>query len=242
MNVTKSPIDVFLEQRLEEDKIKLGTSLNDSLQKEMACLDLIKQSIDHCKKNIGLIDKLSSKGSISAVHNLQIKKDAFRDNLKIWNMFGQIQMVSIELKKNIKNLTSVKDDWIKQSLLVTMSVSIYETSKKLIDETAKVIKILISYGPESLLEEFKASRKKLTSFSEEHKQELIETRNTVGAHRDEDVSKQISKLEGLELSHIIQIALDDNKIILEIAEFQNALSAVGFKRLEKAKVTNHNIL
>ena len=75
MNVTKSPIDVFLEQRLEEDKIKLGTSLNDSLQKEMACLDLIKQSIDHCKKNIGLIDKLSSKGSISAVHNLQIKKD-----------------------------------------------------------------------------------------------------------------------------------------------------------------------
>ena len=35
MNVTKSPIDVFLEQRLEEDKIKLGTSLNDSLQKEM---------------------------------------------------------------------------------------------------------------------------------------------------------------------------------------------------------------
>ena len=123
-----------------------------------------------------------------------------------------------------------------------MSVSIYETSKKLIDETAKVIKILISYGPESLLEEFKASRKKLTSFSEEHKQELIETRNTVGAHRDEDVSKQISKLEGLELSHIIQIALDYNKIILEIAEFQNALSAVGFKRLEKAKVTNHNIL
>ena len=225
MNVTKSPIDVFLEQRLEEDKIKL-----------------VKQSIDHCKKNIGLIDKLSSKGSISAVHNLQIKKDAFRDNLKIWNMFGQIQMVSIELKKNIKNLTSVKDDWIKQSLLVTMSVSIYETSKKLIDETAKVIKILISYGPESLLEEFKASRKKLTSFSEEHKQELIETRNTVGAHRDEDVSKQISKLEGLELSHIIQIALDYNKIILEIAEFQNALSAVGFKRLEKAKVTNHNIL
>jgi hypothetical protein len=112
----------------------------------------------------------------------------------------------------------------------------------LIDETAKVIKILISYGPESLLEEFKASRKKLTSFSEEHKQELIETRNTVGAHRDEDVSKQISKLEGLELSHIIQIALDYNKIILEIAEFQNALSAVGFKRLEKAKVTNHNIL
>lgn len=64
MNVTKSPIDVFLEQRLEEDKIKLGTSLNDSLQKEMACFDLIKQSIDHCKKNIGLIDKLSSKGSI----------------------------------------------------------------------------------------------------------------------------------------------------------------------------------
>jgi hypothetical protein len=106
----------------------------------------------------------------------------------------------------------------------------------LIDETAKVIKILISYGPESLLEEFKASRKKLTSFIEEHKQELSQVRNTVGAHRDEDVSKQISKLEGLQIAHVIQVALDYNKIILEITKFQNALSAIGIKRLEDAKV------
>ena len=98
------------------------------------------------------------------------------------------------------------------------------------------IKILISYGPENLVDEFKASRKTLTSFIEEHKQELSQVRNTVGAHRDEDVSKQISKLEGLQIAHVIQVALDYNKIILEIAKFQNALSAIGIKRLEDAKV------
>lgn len=97
-------------------------------------------------------------------------------------------------------------------------------------------------GLKTLLMNLKTSRKTLTSFIEEHKQELSQVRNTVGAHRDEDVSKQISKLEGLQIAHVIQVALDYNKIILEIAKFQNALSAVGFKRLEKAKVTNHNIL
>ena len=61
---------------------------------------------------------------------------------------GHIQMASIGIKESIKRLSSVElDEWEKQDIVGTAYVSIYETSKNLVDSTGKLIVFLKNYFP-----------------------------------------------------------------------------------------------
>ena len=63
MNYKKSPLDLFLQQRLEEDGQILRTTLDISLQKEMTCISEIQNGIKTCKEKISLYNKSIEKSN-----------------------------------------------------------------------------------------------------------------------------------------------------------------------------------
>lgn len=60
------------------------------------------------------------------------QKEAFTDNLTIWNTLGHIQMASIEMKQCTKRLSVDNDSWELQDAIKTAYIAIYETSEKVI--------------------------------------------------------------------------------------------------------------
>ena len=148
MKNNKSILDIFLENRIKENKKVLNNKLSESLLREQVCLDKICQSITHCKKNIESCDRMKCGSDFASIRKLELRRAAFVDNLNIWNTMGHIQMASIEIKESIKRLSSVElDEWEKQDIVGTAYVSIYETSKNLVDSTGKLIVFLKNYFP-----------------------------------------------------------------------------------------------
>lgn len=97
MKYKKSPLDCFLQQRISDNAKELKNTLNETLQEEQDCLELIHGCIMHCKQNIANCEERINKCSLAARSIYETKKLAFKDNLTIWNMLGHIQMASIEM-------------------------------------------------------------------------------------------------------------------------------------------------
>lgn len=160
------------------------------------------------------------------------KKGAFKDNLVIWNTLGLIQMASIEIKRYTKVLSSDVDEWIIYDAIKSVYTAIYETSKKLVDSTGKLMKFVNSEFPSYDISLFKDVRKELTKFREDNTDSLTSVRNKIDAHRDEDVCMQINTTENLHLADAIQLIVEYERIINELGTVVNPMKRLGILRLE----------
>ena len=61
MKNRKSPLDIFLQKRIAENKEILKHNLDSSLQEEQSCLEEIVKGINHCKSNIEKCNKALNK-------------------------------------------------------------------------------------------------------------------------------------------------------------------------------------
>lgn len=232
MKYKKSELDIFLQERIRENKEELCRNLDATLQYEQNCLEEIVKGIKHCKSNIEDCNKVLEKASISNMAVWSAKKEAFKDNLAIWNTLGHIQMASIEMKRYTKVLSSDNDDWAKHDAIKSAYTSIYETSKKLVDSTGKLMKFINYEFPSYDFSSFKEVRKELTKFREDNKDALTNVRNTIDAHRDEDVCMQIETAENLHLSDAVKLILDYGRIVNKLGTVVSPMKQLGILRLE----------
>ena len=232
MKYKKSELDLFLQERIRENKEELSCNLEATLQYEQNCLEEIVKGIKHCKSNIDKCNKALEKASISNMAVWNAKKGAFKDNLVIWNTLGHIQMASIEMKRYTKVLSSDNDDWAKHNAIKSTYTSIYETSKKLVDSTGKLMKFINYEFPSYDFSSFKEVRKELTKFREDNKDALTNVRNTIDAHRDEDVCMQIETAENLHLSDAVKLIVDYGRIVNELGTVVSPMKQLGILRLE----------
>lgn len=232
MKYKKSELDLFLQERIRENKEELSRNLEATLQYEQNCLEEIVKGIKHCKSNIEICNKALEKTSISNMAVWNAKKGAFKDNLVIWNTLGLIQMASIEIKRYTKVLSSDVDEWIIYDAIKSVYTAIYETSKKLVDSTGKLMKFVNSEFPSYDISLFKDVRKELTKFREDNKDSLTSVRNKIDAHRDEDVCTQINTTENLHLADAIQLIVEYERIINELGTVVNPMKRLGILRLE----------
>ena len=224
MKNNKSQLDIFLHERIEENREELRHNLDSTLQVEQACLEEIVKGIKHCKTNITQCNKVIDKASLSVMPVWTAKKEAFTDNLTIWNTLGHIQMASIEMKHYTKRLSADNDSWEQQDAIKSAYIAIYETSEKLIKNTGKIIKFINTNFPSYDSSALKEVKKCLTTFREDNAGELRHVRNNVAAHRDNDVCKQLDISENLHLSDAVNIINELGTVISPIKE-------LGIKRL-----------
>lgn len=232
MKYKKSELDLFLQERIRENKEELSRNLEATLQYEQNCLEEIVKGIKHCKSNIEICNKALEKTSISNMAVWNAKKGAFKDNLVIWNTLGLIQMASIEIKRYTKVLSSDVDEWIIYDAIKSVYTAIYETSKKLVDSTGKLMKFVNSEFPSYDISLFKDVGKELTKFREDNTDSLTSVRNKIDAHRDEDVCMQINTTENLHLADAIQLIVEYERIINELGTVVNPMKRLGILRLE----------
>lgn len=232
MKYKKSELDIFLQERIRENEEELCRNLDATLQYEQNCLEEIVNGIRHCKSNIEKCNKGLEKASISNMAVWNAKKGAFKDNLVIWNTLGLIQMASIEIKKYTKVLSSDVDEWIIYDAIKSVYTAIYETSKKLVDSTGKLMKFVNSEFPSYDISLFKDVKKELTKFREDNKDSLTSVRNKIDAHRDEDVCMQIETAENLHLSDAVKLILDYGRIVNELGTVVSPMKQLGILRLE----------
>ena len=195
-------------------------------------MEEIVNGIRHCKSNIEKCNKALEKASISNMAVWNAKKGAFKDNLVIWNTLGLIQMASIEIKRYTKVLSSDVDEWIIYDAIKSVYTAIYETSKKLVDSTGKLMKFVNSEFPSYDISLFKDVKKELTKFREDNTDLLTSVRNKIDAHRDEDVCMQIETAENLHLSDAVKLILDYGRIVNELGTVVSPMKQLGILRLE----------
>ncbi len=232
MKYKKSELDIFLQERIRENEEELCRNLDATLQYEQNCLEEIVNGIRHCKSNIEKCNKALEKASISNMAVWNAKKGAFKDNLVIWNTLGLIQMASIEIKRYTKVLSSDVDEWIIYNAIKSVYTAIYETSKKLVDSTGKLMKFVNSEFPSYDISLFKDVKKELTKFREDNTDLLTSVRNKIDAHRDEDVCMQIETAENLHLSDAVKLILDYGRIVNELGTVVSPMKQLGILRLE----------
>lgn len=232
MKYKKSELDIFLQERIRENEEELCRNLDATLQYEQNCLEEIVNGIRHCKSNIEKCNKALEKASISNMAVWNAKKGAFKDNLVIWNTLGLVQMASIEIKRYTKVLSSDVDEWIIYDAIKSVYTAIYETSKKLVDSTGKLMNFVNSEFPSYDVSLFKDVKKELTKFREDNKDSLTIVRNKIDAHRDEDVCMQIETAENLHLSDAVKLILDYGRIVNELGTVVSPMKQLGILRLE----------
>lgn len=234
MKYKKSPLDRFLEQRINDNAKELKHTLNETLKMEQDCLEQIRQNISHCKNNIVACEEQIKKCSLASLPIHETKKLAFKDNLLIWNTMGHIQMASIEMKEYLKRL-SVEgiDEWEQRDVIKSVYTAIYETSKKLIDSTADIIKFIKRCFPNYDYRTFTDVRKELTKFRELNTSELTRVRNTIDAHRDSEVSVQMEVIEELHLANAVQLIVEYGDIVNKLGNVTSSINELGLKRLQE---------
>lgn len=232
MKYKKSELDIFLQERIRENEEELCRNLDATLQYEQNCLEEIVNGIRHCKSNIEKCNKALEKASISNMAVWNAKKGAFKDNLVIWNTLGLIQMASIEIKRYTKVLSSDVDEWIIYNAIKSVYTAIYETSKKLVDSTGKLMKFVNSEFPSYDISLFKDVKKELTKFREDNTDLLTSVRNKIDAHRDEDVCMQIETAENLHLSDAVKLILDYGRIVNELGTVVSPMKQLGILQLK----------
>lgn len=231
MKNNKSQLDIFLLKHIEENREELKHNLDSTLQVEQACLEEIVKGIRHCKTNITHCNKVLDKASLSVMPVWTAKKEAFTDNLTIWNTLGHIQMASIEMKQYTKRLSADNDSWEQQDAIKSAYIAIYETSEKLIKNTGKIMKFINSNFPSYDYSALKEVKKCLAKFREDNADELKLVRNNVAAHRDNDVCKQLDISENLHLSDAVKLVVEYGNIINELGTIISPIKELGIKRL-----------
>lgn len=233
MQYKQNPLDYFLQRRISDNAKELKCKFNETLQEEQSCLEQIRYSINHCKKNIAACEKYIKKNNISSIHVIENKKSAFKDNLTIWNMIGHIQMASIEMKEYLKRLCANDiDEWEQRAIIKSAYTAIYETSKRLVDSTSETIVFIKRNFPNFDYRIFATRRKELTTFRDNKTAELTHVRKSLDAHRESDIAVQVDILEGLHISDAVQLILEYGNIVNNLGGTTQPIIELGLKRLQ----------
>lgn len=231
MQYNINEVDRQLERLLKSERDDVLNSLSSSLSTGELSLELITNSIKHCKKQIVNIDKLlRQKNSNTGLRNsLVVKREAFCDNLAIWNLCGHIQLTSIQVKEVQKRLYAGETNELQKRIAIgDAALLVYESSKVIIDCTGKdFLELLNKVLVHDQLEDFKSLRKGVTTFREGNSKYLKDIRVKSVAHRDTDVLNQIDVIEGLNWSDCIQLLLDYETILNDFGAFLSSLIPLG---------------
>lgn len=231
MQYNINEVDRQLERLLKSERDYVLNSLSSSLSIGELSLELITNSIKHCKKQIVNIDKLlRQKNSNTGLRNsLVVKREAFCDNLAIWNLCGHIQLTSIQVKEVQKRLYAGETNELQKRIAIgDAALLVYESSKVIIDCTGKdFLEFLNKVLVHDQLEDFKSLRKGVTTFREGNSKYLKDIRVKSVAHRDTDVLNQIDVIEGLNWSDCIQLLLDYETILNDFGAFLGSLIPLG---------------
>lgn len=238
MKYKKSELDIFLQEQIRKNEEELCLNLDATLQYEQNCLEEILCGIKHSKSNIENCNKVLEKVPISDMAVWNAKKEAFKDNLVIWNTLGHIQMASIEMKRYTKVLSSDNDDWVKYDTIKSAYTAIYETSKKLVDSTGKLMKFINYEFPSYDFSSFKEVRKELAKFREDNTNMLTSVKNKIDAHRDEDVCMQIETAENLHLADAVKMIVDYECFVNKLGAVVSPMKQLGLLRLESVFYKN----
>lgn len=234
---TKSQLDRFLLKRIEENRKELMHNLDSTLQVEQACLEEIVKGIKHCKTNITQCNKVLDKASLSVMPVWTAKKEAFTDNLIIWNTMGHIQMASIEMKQSVMLLSDDNNLWKLHDAIKDAYIAIYETSKKLVDNTGKIMNFINRCFPSYDSSALKDIKKQLTKFREDNTTELTHVRNNIGAHRDDDICNQLEIYKALHLSDAVKLVVEYGNIINKLGTVICPIKELGIKILSQTYMT-----
>lgn len=136
------------------------------------------------------------------------------------------------MKRYTKVLSSDNEEWVKHDAIKSAYTAIYETSKKLVDCTGKLMKFINYEFPSYDFASYKEVRKELTKFREDNTDLLTSVRNKIDAHRDEDVCTQIETAENLHLADAVKLIVDYERIINELGVAVSPMKQLGILRLE----------
>lgn len=238
MEYNVNEVDRKLEKLLKTEHNGVLNSLNSSVVTGELSLEQIIYSIKHCKQQIANIDKhLSHKNnSISLCKSLIARRQAFEDNLAIWNLCGHIQLTSIHVKEVQKRLYATDtNDLQKRIVIGDASLLIYESSKVIIDSTGKDFwEFLNKVLNQEQLDSFKSLRKELTTFRAKKSEYLKDVRVKSVAHKEPDFLNQVSMIESLNWSDCIQLLLDYERILNTFGTFLCSLIPMGISQLAMA--------
>lgn len=230
----KSFIDLFLEYHLkssEGDEIK--AALNNAIAEEKHCIDLFKLQINHCKQQIGNINKVvASRGSSIDMLN---KRSAFEDELIILNVAALAQRCNMETKGLQKLLYFEENEASKDRIAVDANLTMYEWCDDFNDLTGKKFQQLAQrLMSEKDLTIMRKAKKKLGDFYDSEKSVLALVRHNVGAHRDHDFMTQQEILEGIGWSDTIDRLHRFEVVTLDFGKSLKPLMGAGLTQIARA--------
>jgi hypothetical protein len=153
-----------------------------------------------------------------------IKKAALKkgsqDNALLWNVYGFINIVAFDLISVGYNLIFEEKRWQKIYFARQVALIIVEALKDIPEVLGKNYKQLF-YGidiAEGYLDELNKYKKELENYKTLHLKKLYEIRIIVGAHRDQDIDKQLEIISKIDPYTIIKVMTDFENIIRKILE------------------------
>ncbi|TGL25382.1 hypothetical protein EHQ42_01885 [Leptospira levettii] len=141
------------------------------------------------------------------------------DMTYLWNLTGFILMVSLDLKIYIESILFAEGYGKRELHFKNLCVLIYETSEDIEQLIGKkFFEICEKYKiSNDLLENLKASKKRLSNFKKDHSNSLKSVRTIIGAHRDHDFLLQSEILKSFSLTAFVPIFTEFDAITNELS-------------------------
>lgn len=227
-------VDKHLETLLAKERSSVQESLNYSILEGSNIIELIHDSIVHCKTQISKIRiQLEKQQDEVICKRLRRQLQCFENNLMIWNLCGHLQNVSVDIKNIQTRLYADELPLIRRKSIGEACKIVYESSKVLIDNTGAELRHYIQSQNTELvngfLDEFNMHRKKLTTFRETYSAKLKNVRVGINAHYDNDIIKQLDIIKNLSWSDTIETLIEYEKIILGFGPLFSRLIQVGLQ-------------
>jgi hypothetical protein len=159
----------------------------------------------------------------------------FKDNKLIWNIAGNVSVISYDLKIIIRDLTFATSEWQKRHYSRHACLLVFESledlfilfGKDFIELTKNRLDITI------LQEDLKCIRADLNEFKTIYFEYLKNIRHYTAAHRDKDILKQVYIIKQINWSQCLQMALSFSQILDKLGKFLEVLVKKGIKELSE---------
>jgi hypothetical protein len=213
INYNTTDYDKALEAELSKDKevILSAYQRNFSIQEES--LEQIVIGIEHTEYN------------------------KFKDTKLIWNIAGNISIISYDLKIIVRDLSFASSEWQKRHYARQACLLIHESLEDLFRLLGKEFVELTKnrLNITELQTDLKNIRTSLNDFKTVYSEDLRNIRNYVTAHRDKELLKQVYIIKQINWSQCLDMTLKFNKILEKLGIFLNALVKKGLKELSELK-------
>lgn len=201
--------DIDLEKELDKKKSSILQDYEKNFLTQEQTLDQIVIGIEHTEYN------------------------NFKDNKLIWNIAGNVSIISYDLKIIVRDLTFATSEWQKRHYGRNACLLVYESLDDLFDLLGKDFNELTKNRLDiaDLQNDLKIIRADLNNFKAIYSEYLKTIRHFTTAHRDKEVLKQVYIIKQINWSQCLQMALSFNQILDKLGKFLDALVKKGIKKL-----------